>query len=70
MGGRDGGGRDQEGTLVIARSGDPNVGRRLRRQGWTPATIAVAEALLVGVPAKWKDAVEGTGLSNGPAEEP
>ena len=54
-----------KGMLVVSRSGDPKARRRTRVRAWTPAVIAVAEAVLMGAPAKVKDTVRATGLSNG-----
>lgn len=54
-----------KGLLVVSRSGDPEAGRRPRSRAWTPAVVAVSEAVLAGVPAKVKDVAMATGLSNG-----
>jgi hypothetical protein len=52
-------------SFVVSRTGDPQAGRRPRMKNWTPAVVAVAEAVLAGVPAKVDAATEATGLSNG-----
>ncbi len=51
--------------LVVSRSGDPKARRRTRSRAWTPAVLAVTEAVLMGVPAKVKETMRATGLSNG-----
>lgn len=53
------------GLIVVSRSGNPQKpgARPLKR--WTPAVMAVAEALLCGVPATVSATESGTGLSTG-----
>lgn len=51
------------GTLVVSRTGRPQATDRLK--GWTPAVLAVAEALLCGVRATVSATEEATGLSTG-----
>lgn len=51
------------GTLVVSRTGRPQPTDGLK--GWTPAVLAVAEALLCGVRATVSAAGEATGLSTG-----
>lgn len=51
--------------LVVSRTGNPDARLRARSRGWTASVVAVAEAILVAVPAKVKDIVDATGLSNG-----
>lgn len=51
------------GTLVVSRTGRPQPTDGLK--GWTPAVLAVAEALLCGVRATVSATEEATGLSTG-----
>ena len=51
------------GTLVVSRTGQPQRTDGLK--GWTPAVLAVAEALLCGVRATVSATGEATGLSTG-----
>jgi hypothetical protein len=51
------------GTLVVSRTGRPQPPEA--RKGWTPAVLAVAEALLCGVRATVSATEEATGLSTG-----
>lgn len=51
------------GTLVVSRTGRPQPPEALK--GWTPAVLAVAEALLCGVRATVSATEEATGLSTG-----
>jgi hypothetical protein len=51
------------GTLVVSRTGRPQPTEGLK--GWTPAVLAVAEALLCGVRATVSATAEATGLSTG-----
>jgi hypothetical protein len=51
------------GTLVVSRTGRPQPTDGLK--GWTPAVLAVAEALLCGVPATVSATEVATGLSTG-----
>lgn len=50
--------------IVVSRTGRPQSTPK-RAPGWTPAALAVAEALLCGTPATVKSAVAATGLSTG-----
>jgi hypothetical protein len=52
------------GSIVVSRMGRPEVPRQ-RPPKWTPATLAVAEALLCGTKATVKAVEETTGLSAG-----
>jgi len=52
------------GTLIVSRSGKPEV-RASDRDRWIPSVIGVVEALLVGVRATVSSTVEATGLSTG-----
>lgn len=51
------------GTLVVSRTGRPQPADGLK--GWTPAVLAVAEALLCGVRATVSATEVATGLSTG-----
>lgn len=52
------------GGIVVSRTGRPQLAPK-RPPGWTPAALAVAEALLCGTPATVKSTTEATGLSTG-----
>ena len=52
------------GYVVVARDGRPPP-RPERPPKWTPATLAVAEAVLFGIPATVSATAEATGLSTG-----
>ncbi len=51
------------GRIAVSREGRPPEPARLA--GWTPAVLAVAEALLCGTPATVAATAEATGLSTG-----
>lgn len=51
-------------SIVVSRTGRPDALRR-RQPKWTPATLAVVEALLCGTKATVKAVEEATGLSAG-----
>ncbi len=52
------------GTLVVSRTGQPEA-PKARNTRWTPAVLAVAEALLCGLRPTVKATQEATGLSAG-----
>lgn len=52
------------GTLIVSRTGRPEIATRHERR-WTPSVFAVAEAVLCGSPATVSATVASTGLSTG-----